>query len=265
MPKVSIGTPYKARSVAGVEGFAGAAATRAYFDGARDPLHLHLHDLAPCHKLTIGPMAADCAAYVWSGGIAAGGRELAAGSSLIVERGAAIEVTCCAAPTQLLTFAAAHAPASPRAGGHVHLLPAERVPRLDKLGGPGPAGGGIHADSACPTCEVWLHENYFPGGGPLSPEDAAIAIHSHSEEEIIFVTAGAIRLGNRLCGPGTAIAIAADTLYSFAPGPDGLSFVNFRAAMPSDIVFANGSRISETGYWRDRLPRPEYLEPRQLA
>jgi hypothetical protein len=124
-------------------------------------------------------------------------------------------------------------------------------------------GGGIHADSGCKTCEVWLHENHFPGDRPqLTPEEEKRGVHSHSEDEIIFVTDGQIRLGTRLYGPGTAVAIAADTLYSFAVGPEGLSFINFRAAMPSDIKFANGMSMSETGYWQERLPRPEYVAPR---
>jgi len=49
-------------------------------------------------------------------------------------------------------------------------------------------------------------------------------------------------------------------MYSFQTGPDGLSFVNFRAGMPGDIRFANGMTISETGYWREKLPRPDYVE-----
>ena len=97
-------------------------------------------------------------------------------------------------------------------------------------------------------------------GQPLSAEEQARGVHSHSEDEIIFVTDGQIRLGTKLYGPGTALAIAADTLYSFTAGPEGLSFINFRSGTPGDIQFANGSSISETGYWRERLPRPEYVE-----
>ena len=32
--------------------------------------------------------------------------------------------------------------------------------------------GGLHADSACETCAVWLHENHFPAGMDLSAEQA---------------------------------------------------------------------------------------------
>ncbi|MBV1687676.1 hypothetical protein KRR38_08300 [Novosphingobium sp. G106] len=115
----------------------------------------------------------------------------------------------------------------------------------------------------CPTCEVWLHENHFPGRAtPMTPEEEKRGVHSHSEDEIIFVIDGEIRLGNKLYGPGTAVAIAADTLYSFTTGPKGLSFINFRAGAPGDIQFANGPAISETGYWKDKQLTPEYVSPR---
>jgi hypothetical protein len=120
----------------------------------------------------------------------------------------------------------------------------------------------MHADSGCPTCEVWLHENHFPGGRSPLPEEEKRGIHSHSEDEIIFVIDGAIRLGNKLYGPGTAVAIAADTLYSFTTGPEGLSFINFRAGTPGDIQFANGVAISETGYWKEKQLTPRYEAPR---
>ena len=49
--------------------------------------------------------------------------------------------------------------------------------------------------------------------------------------------------------------------FSLSPGPDGLSFINFRAGRPGDIRFANGPAMNEPAYWQARLPRPEYLEP----
>jgi hypothetical protein len=120
--------------------------------------------------------------------------------------------------------------------------------------------GGLHADSDCPSCSVWLHENHFPPAEPLTEEQQKGGVHSHSEDEIIFVVDGEMRLGNKPAGPGTALAISADTLYSFSPGPNGLSFINFRAGRPSEIKFANGHSMSETGYWREKVSRPDYLE-----
>jgi len=258
MPRIAIGTPDKTRAVPCPPGTAGGGEVRAYFDGDA-PLHLHEHRLAAGESLSIGPRETDFLAYVWSGSAQAAGTELPAGSSAIVENGAKLAIAAGSGGAVLLAFAAA-SPGGGSLGGHVHLLPADRVPRTAELGGAGGVGGAMHADGGCPTCAVWLHENHFPGSPGLTPDEQQRGVHSHSEDEIIFVTAGQVRLGTRLYGPGTALAIAADTLYSFTPGPEGLSFINFRAGKPGDIQFANGMRIDEPGYWRDRLPRPDYLE-----
>jgi hypothetical protein len=260
MTKISIGTPAKARAVPLPQGLSGKGEARAYFDGDA-PLHLHELHLAPGETLAIGRHEADFLAYVWRGSVTAGGAALPAGSSLIAEAGSRIEAAAGDEGAVLLGFAAAHAAPGARAGGHVHLLPADRVPRAAELGGASGVGGAMHADADCDGCAVWLHENHFPGSPGLPPEEQQRGVHSHSEDEIIFVIDGEVRLGTRLYGPGTALAIAADTLYSFTPGPAGLSFINFRAGRPGDIQFANGMRIDEPGYWRERLPRPEYLEP----
>jgi hypothetical protein len=258
MAKVSIATLDKAAEVSPRDGFFGGAETRAYFDRESDPIHLHWRRLDKGDVLQIGPMARDCVAYVRSGAVKAGATALADGSSFIVEHGAALDVVA-QQESVLLTFASARAPAAQRAGGHVHLLPTEAVPRLADLGGGSATGGGMHADASCPTCEVWLHENKFPPSNAIPAPDDRRGVHSHSEDEVIFVTSGQIRLGARLYGPGAALAIAADTMYSFTPGPDGLSFINFRAARPSEIRFANGSTMDEVAYWRDRLPKQEYI------
>ncbi len=263
MPRVSVVTLDKAHKARQPAGYAGLADALAYYDDERSPLHLHLHRIAPGETLCIGPMPTDCVAYVWRGALEAGGWAMAGGSSMIVEHGGTLEVMAGEEPAELLSFHAAQPSASLRAGGHVHLLPSERVPRLADLGGGSGVGGAMHADSGCPTCAVWLHENHFPGGRPaMTPEEEKRGIHSHSEDEIIFVVDGAIRLGNKLYGPGTAIAIAADTLYSFTTGPEGLSFINFRAGTPGDIQFANGMAISETGYWKEKQLTPQYEVPR---
>lgn len=264
MPKVSVLTRDKARPVGEPVGYSGLPEALAYYDDAGSPLHLHLHRIAPDETLRIGPMPTDCVAYIWHGAVEAGGWPMGQGSSLIVEHGETIEVQGGGEPAELLTFHAAQPPEKGRAGGHVHLLPTERVPRLANLGGsPMAVGGGMHANSGCPTCEVWLHENHFPAGMPELPREMEErGIHSHSEDEVIFVIDGEIRLGQKIYGAGTAVAIAADTLYSFATGPAGLSFINFRAGTPGDIQFANGGSISETGYWKERELKPEYVSPR---
>ena len=265
MAKVAVVGPERARAVDAVAGLAGSGKLRAYVDGAGNSVHLHLASLGAGEALRVGAMPGDCAAYVWQGDVLAGGVALAMGSSAIVEQGGELELTGGAAGAQVLLFSGAEASGAGGAtvggGGHVHLLPSADVPRMAPEPGASGVSGGLHADSACPTCAVWLHENHFPGSLELTEEQAARGVHSHTEDEIIFVIGGEIRLGSKLYGPGTALAIAADTLYGFTAGPDGLSFVNFRAAMPGMISFAHGAQISETGYWQEKVPRPVYLSP----
>ena len=85
-----------------------------------------------------------------------------------------------------------------------------------------------------PDVQAVAHENDY------SNADEETALHSHSEDEVIFVRAGSIRLGNAVHGPGTALAIAAHTKYGFFSGPGGLSFVNFRGTSPT---YTSGGRL----------------------
>lgn len=260
MGKISIATLADAVPVE-PPGFGGDAETAALLNQAKDPLHAHLHRLRRDTVLKVGPLDVDCIGYVWEGGVEAGGRRLAAGSSFVVEHGAALDVHGGENGATVVTFRAAQPPPAPRAGGHVHLLPDERVPRAELTGTRG-SSGGMHADADCPTCQVWLHETSH---APIEtePDDAASekGVHSHSEDEVIFVTEGHMRLGQRLYGRGSAIAIPAQTLYSFGVGPEGLKFVNFRPARPSEIRFKTGGTIDEVAYWRERVAAPEYLSP----
>lgn len=233
-----------------------SAVTRSYFDDQRDSLHLHLVDLEPGNNLRLEPSELDRLLYVWKGAIEVGGLVLKAGSSAIVEHGESLEMSGVDAGTRLLAFSESRPAADQKAGGHVHLLPDESVPRTELQPG---LTGGLHADSACPSCQLWLHENRFQASETEPEPNSERGIHSHSEDEIIFVTDGELLFGNRRCLPGTAIAISAGSMYSFTPGRDGLAFVNFRASMPGDIRFKNGHSMSETGYWRERVLRPQYL------
>ena len=233
--------------------------TQVYFDRAGDPIHLHLHKMEPGATLTLEGNPTDRLAYVWEGEVSAGGEKLDQRSSLIVEHGSSTDITASAGGATLLEFNMRERPANPRAGGHVHLLPNRIVPRAEKLGEAGTAGGALHADAHCPTCEIWLHENDFYNA------DHETVLHSHSEDEVIFVRDGAIKLGNRLYGPGTALAIGADVKYEFWTGPEGMSFVNFRGASPT-YTTADGSYVlDEAKFWQGAVGAPQYIEAHATA
>jgi hypothetical protein len=254
MAKVSIATADKAPEVASPPG-EGSIESRALLSRPREPIHLHLHRLEPGASMTLVGDPADLALFVWQGSVEAGGATLADKASAVIEYGASLRVEAGKDGAALLVFNVSQRGADAPPGGHVHILPHDRVPRTESLGGNEGIGGALHADAQCPSCKVWLHENSY------TMADKETALHSHSEDEVIFVHSGSIRLGNRIYGPGTALAIAADTKYEFFSGPDGLGFVNFRGASPT-YTSADGKMVlDEADLWRGLLGKPEYLEP----
>jgi hypothetical protein len=254
MAKVSIATVDKAELVAPPAG-SGEIESRALLNRPGDPIHLHMHRLAPDASVTLAGDPADLALFVWQGSVEAGGATLGPKASAVVEYGASLGVTAGKDGAVVMAFNLRERDAAPRAGGHVHILPGERVPRTEALGGNEGIGGALHADAQCPSCKVWLHENSY------AMADKETAVHSHSEDEVIFVHTGSVRLGNRIYGPGTALAIAADTKYGFFSGPDGLGFVNFRGTSPTYTSGDGLTVMDEAELWRGLLGQPEYLTP----
>jgi len=197
--------------------------------------------------------------YVTSGSIRVGDRTLGEGSILVVEHTAsATAETIGAAELYIFSLGESCVSKPSRAGGNVHCLAADDVPRCADFNGDGRVGGAVMADSSCPTCELWLHESV------LHAADFDVAVHSHNEDEIIVVTAGSILLGNRECGPGTAIAVAHDTLYGFKAGTAGLTFINFRPTLP---IYVPADRtqpvLNERDHYLAKMPAPlrEILVP----
>lgn len=68
------------------------------------------------------------------------------------------------------------------------------------------------------------------------PPDAVIDPHAHTEDEILYVVAGEMHLGNRIAGPGSSVFVAKDTLYGFRAGPTGVQFLNFRPRKAGTIT-----------------------------
>lgn len=255
MPKVAIATPEKAVPVPPPAG-TGAIESRALLNRPVDPIHLVMHRMEPAATATLRGDPSDLALFVWQGSAETGGVALAEKSSVVVEHGASLRLTAGAQGAVIMAFnVREREPGAAGGGGHVHVLPVERVPRTAALAGNAGIGGALHADAGCPTCSVWLHENSYAMADKETP------VHSHSEDEVIFVHTGSIRLGNRVYGPGTALAIAADTKYGFFSGPDGLGFVNFRARSPTYTSGDGMTVMDEAELWRGLLGRPEYVEP----
>jgi hypothetical protein len=254
MAKVQFVTQDKAAPIEASKCGHGQIQSRAYFNRERDPLCLQLHQMTADAVLHVGSPGTDTLVYVWMGAVVVQGVRLAERSSLIVECDAFAELSAIDKAATLLCFT----PKEQRPGGHsaprLRLLPRERVPCNRDLGGQGLAGGALHADASPASCHLWLHENdFYVGGNP-------VAVHSHTEDEIIFVRDGELRVGHRAYGRGAALAIAANTKYGFQVGPSGLSFVNFRASAPTYKSSDGTHSMDEAEFWRSQTGRPDYLE-----
>jgi len=58
--------------------------------------------------------------------------------------------------------------------------------------------------------------------------DAEIRVHSHDEDEIVYVLSGEMRINNRVVGPGATLTVPGGVFYGFRAGPMGLTILNFR-------------------------------------
>jgi hypothetical protein len=254
MAKVQFVTPDGAARIAAPTCGGGRIQSRAYFNRETDPLGLQVHELTVDTVLNVGSPATDTLVYVWMGAVVVQGVRLVERSSLIVECGASAEMSAIDSGATLLFFTPKKPRPGERTAPRLRLLPRERVPCNRDLAGQGLAGGALHADASPTSCHLWLHENdFYVGGNP-------VAVHSHTEDEIIFVREGELRVGHRAYGPGAALAIAANTKYGFQVGPAGLSFVNFRASAPTYKSADGTHSMDEAEFWRSQTGRPEYLE-----
>ncbi len=180
--------------------------------------------------------------YVWEGSLETDGALLASGGTVFVERHGHARLHAGPQGATLLHFQDAREQlGSERPGGQVHVIPEEGRVRA------GERSREVYLDSTCPTCALWLHKTNFPTPVPAGRP------HYHTTDEIIVIVRGEMRLGHRTLTPGGAIAINAQTQYSFGSGDDGICFINFRAAESS--VFT----MDENGAWN-----PPRLEVRDM-
>lgn len=65
---------------------------------------------------------------------------------------------------------------------------------------------------------------------------AAITVHAHLIDEIIYVVDGSMIIGHRELGPGSSLFVAGNTLYQFRAGPQGLRMLNFRPNADNSFI-----------------------------
>ena len=170
------------------------------------------------------------ALYVFEGEVSADGRTCPTGGAIVVEPGVDARLEARGA------VRAAHF-------GARHQAPAADGP----LGPPAAEGRGVHVvgprgtwtsgrlehvdavwftDSTCPTCRIALFLVSAAGAhhGPS---------HSHTQDEIIYLIDGSLRMGAHRFGPDTALCIPGGTRYALEGLAGGHRFLNFR----TDVSF----------------------------
>ncbi len=71
--------------------------------------------------------------------------------------------------------------------------------------------------------------------------DAEIRVHSHDEDEIIYVLSGEMRINNRKFGPGATLTVPGGVFYGFHAGPEGLRILNFRPRIDTSFNLPPGA------------------------
>lgn len=176
----------------------------------------------------------DEALYVFAGSIRVGEQACPAGGAVIVEAGTAATVDV-PERARIAHWGARHGtgraddrPAGP--GGRVHVV----GPSGSFVSGD-PSGVGVRgfAAASCPGCRLSLFE-------VTRRTERAGRPHSHSADEIIFVTAGTVRLGALELGAGTSLCIPGGTRYAEGSGPGGAVFINYRPEASDRTDFVRG-------------------------
>lgn len=123
----------------------------------------------------------------------------------------------------------------------VHMGPTDPSVPTDGLNGTPLPGNAIHvvgprgtyaavepgrdthyfADSTCPSCRLTLLYT-------SRTRQYVSETHSHSQDELIHLLWGELRLGSQVVRPGDTLAIAADRRYGFRSGEAGFGFLNYR-------------------------------------
>ncbi|MGH9211661.1 MAG: hypothetical protein ACRD2C_13395 [Acidimicrobiales bacterium] len=189
----------------------------------------------------------DDGVYVLEGELEVDGRRCPRDGALVVESGVTATARAIG-PTRIAHFGCA-----------------EDEPPADGLfGAPSPTGHGVHvfgprgrflsgklegvhavwyADSTCDTCRAQLLK-------VTSHQSDRNTAHHHSQDEIIYVVAGTMRLGAYELGACTALSIPANARYAPKAGADGHVFLNFRRDVSVQVYARSEPALLETALSR---------------
>jgi quercetin dioxygenase-like cupin family protein len=187
------------------------------------------------------------AVYVLEGELEVDGTRCGPETTAIVEAGAAAHMRALT-DTKVIHFGPSSTtpPADglfgppSESGRGVHVFDIEQARPLSEDGS---YGARYYADSTCDTCRITFFK-------VSSPDARTAASHIHSEDEIIHVLTGELRVGPNVVGAGTSVAIPGNYRYGFrTPGP--FSFLNYRRDA-STYIAAPGTeaRIETVDAWK---------------
>lgn len=187
-------------------------------------LWLGLTHLAPGTEWRWDQGHGDEVLYVQDGRLHADGRECPTGGTVVIESDATAIVRAPVATTVVHM-----GPTDPRPPADGPYGPPDGPPHGVHVVGAGgtwaqPREGGTSryfADSTCPTCRPTL---LMVARG----DDFAAPVHTHSQDELIYVLEGSILLGRRELGPGATLSVGAGVRYTFRGGPQGFCLINYR-------------------------------------
>jgi hypothetical protein len=200
-------------------------------------LWLCLSELEEGGQLSFPDQHSDQALYVFSGALQVGDLRCEERSAVIIESNVPATVT--ATERSRIGHWGSWDPAVPQDGfngptssdGHrIHVV----GPRgFYSWGDPNDVAVRSFANSTCDTCRVSLFEvtrNKKRAGRP----------HSHSADEIIFITDGLVELGSYKLGPGSSLCIPGGIRYAEGSGPEGAVFINYRRDASDRTDFVGG-------------------------
>jgi len=207
-------------------------------------------DLPAGGELTLPEVHGDESVAVLSGRLVVDGRICEPDGAVIVEAGAGAIVLRARGDTRV-----------------VHMGPTDPVVPTDGLNGAALPGRAVHvvgprgtyaaiepgrdthyfADSTCPTCRLTLLYT-------SRTREYVSDTHSHSQDELIHLLWGELRLGSQVVRPGDTLAIAAHRRYGFRSAADGFGFLNYRRDASEQTVERGSPPRMEGGLVNGLVP-----------
>jgi hypothetical protein len=186
----------------------------------------------------------DEALHLLEGSLLVDGRPCEPGGAVVVEAGARPTIT--AGRDSRVVHVGPGSAAAPADGPFGAPSDGPRGVHVVGAGGIGGVhdydGGDKHAawftDGTCATCRIMFFRVWGEAGsdGPS---------HSHSQDELIHLTHGSLRIGATVAGPGSTVAIPADRRYGFRTA-EPWGFLNYRRDMSFMSVNPREPAVMET-------------------